>query len=231
MSPEDIKMFYHGNFFKRIAEAFAVSSIFVFLAVSLSASSCAWQRRYVLIDGGAYQGGTLTAFKTTDLYSRHHWEMFAIEANPALIDKIPQSPDVTVMNKAVWVEDGTVSFNVNTKEDHSSSILRANEDTVELTVESIDFGKWLQRNFEKKDYVIVSFDIEGAEYEVLNKMLNDGTIHYVDKLYCEFHDNGGWPQGLSEREKELVARIKKLGIMVRDISIDDLIGRDIHSLE
>ena len=30
-------------------------------------------------------------------------------------------------------------------------------------------------------------DIEGAEYEVLKKMIGEDTINYVDKLYVEFH--------------------------------------------
>ena len=30
-------------------------------------------------------------------------------------------------------------------------------------------------------------DVEGAEYKVLEKMIDKGTINYVDKLYVEFH--------------------------------------------
>ena len=33
---------------------------------------------------------------------------------------------------------------------------------------------------------VVKVDIEGAEYDVLNKMINDGSIHYIKKLFVEF---------------------------------------------
>jgi hypothetical protein len=30
-------------------------------------------------------------------------------------------------------------------------------------------------------------DIEGAEYDVLEKMVKDGSIYYVNELYIEWH--------------------------------------------
>jgi Methyltransferase FkbM domain len=54
-------------------------------------------------------------------------------------------------------------------------------------VKAIDFGNWLKRNYTKDDVVYVKFDIEGAEYPILDQMLNDGTMTLVDRLYIEFH--------------------------------------------
>ncbi len=190
------------------------------LAVEVEASS----KRYIFIDGGANYGQCLSAFKTTNLYSQYPWEIFAIEANPYLIDKIPKASDTTIMNKAIWIEDGTIQFNINTKDDGLSSVLYKTDDTVEITVESIDFGKWLEENFKKEDYIIVSFDIEGAEHEILNKMIANGTMQYIDRLYVEFHEYGPG-KGLSEREKELITKISKLGIIVGGYSAEEMIQR------
>jgi hypothetical protein len=54
-----------------------------------------------------------------------------------------------------------------------------------VTVESIDFSQWLKRTVAPDDYVILSMDIEGAEYDVLDKMLQDGAFKHVDRLYVE----------------------------------------------
>lgn len=190
------------------------------LTVEVGASS----RRYIFIDGGTHYGKCLLMFKKTNLYSRYPWEIFAIEANPYVIDKIPKASDITIINKAIWIEEGAIQFNINTKDEKISSILWKNDDTVEITVESIDFGKWLEENFKKEDYIIVSFDIEGAEYEILNKMVADGTMQYIDRLYVEFHDFGPG-RGLSEREKELITKISKLSIIVGAYSAEEMIGR------
>ena len=43
------------------------------------------EKRYIFIDGGAHHGQALSAFKTTNLYKKYPWEIFAIEANPGVI--------------------------------------------------------------------------------------------------------------------------------------------------
>ena len=54
-------------------------------------------------------------------------------------------------------------------------------------VKCINFSKWLKENFSEDDYIIVSFDIEGAEYEILESMKADDTLKYMNKFYVEFH--------------------------------------------
>ncbi|XP_070580600.1 uncharacterized protein [Ptychodera flava] len=72
------------------------------------------------------------------------------------------------------------------------------------TVPSIDLSSWLRETFNHRDYVILKLDVEGAEYSILRKMMLDGTIHLVDKLYGEYHDDQ--PTGESEEE---IFRIKE----------------------
>ncbi len=173
-------------------------------------------RRYAFIDGGAHMGESIAKFEKSNLYRKHRWEMFSFEANPNLIAFIPRKPNLTILNKAIWTSDGTLEFYLATNTE-SSSILK-NKKSGELNhtpiiVESVDFGQWLKANFEIKDYLFIRLDIEGAEYEVLNKMLGEGTIEYVDRLSLEFHNAR---VGVSvERDKEIIAKIKKLGIPVK----------------
>jgi FkbM family methyltransferase len=211
------------------------------------------QKRYVYIIGGAYKGERINIFKTQDIYYSHPWEIFAIEANPYIIDEIPRAPDTIIINKAIGVKDGFIKFYFSPQSNTLNSVYEESLGTkcwepityykffageygevkffflpnfnyhstcykekyggqaaTSIFIESIDFGQWLKRNFTINDYIVVSLDIEGAEYDVLNKMLMDNTIQYIDDLAVECHSDIG---GKSENDfKELLKKINKLNI-------------------
>ncbi|XP_077869925.1 uncharacterized protein LOC144362665 [Saccoglossus kowalevskii] len=71
-----------------------------------------------------------------------------------------------------------------------------------VTVPTIDLSQWIQKHTLKEDYVILKLDVEGAEYGILKKMLNDDTFAWIDKYYGEFHS---WqPTGLTSKEKKKI---------------------------
>ena len=53
--------------------------------------------------------------------------------------------------------------------------------SVRETIPVVDISKWIQENTRKEDYVIFKLDVEGAEFDVIKKMLKDGTFEWVDK--------------------------------------------------
>jgi FkbM family methyltransferase len=57
----------------------------------------------------------------------------------------------------------------------------------QINVKGIDFSKWVMDTFNKNDYIVLKMDIEGAEYPVLEKMIEDKSISYIDVIYIEFH--------------------------------------------
>ena len=97
-----------------------------------------------------------------------------------------------------------------------------------MTVETFDFSHWVESSFSESDYVILSLDIEGAEYQVIEKMLQDETMKYVDRLYVEFHPHlvpgVPWPRA-GKIGRELLVQVTKLGIMVGDDSAEDMMKR------
>lgn len=210
--------------------AFVLALVSCFVCINCCAKS--EQNRYVYIVGGAYKGERIDKFKEQNIYSAHSWEIFAIEANPYVIDKIPKAKDVSILNRAIWIKDGTIKFYFSPQDESLSSIYKKNYDafyetkygewkdnTVPIFIASIDFSQWLKNKFDIKDYIIVSFDIEGAEYDVLKKMLKDNTIQYIDYLLVEVHPGIG---GKSEKEiKELLSEIKKSGIRVERVNIKE----------
>jgi FkbM family methyltransferase len=59
----------------------------------------------------------------------------------------------------------------------------------DLKVNCIDFSEFLSNNIEDGSYVICKMDIEGAEYDVLGKMIDDDTINKIDEIYIEWHNH------------------------------------------
>ncbi len=185
------------------------------LLAALALTACASPTRYVFIDGGAHKGETVAHFVETRAYARHDWQIYAFEANPALIPLIPPRDNLTVLNQAIWIHDGTVELYLG-RDTVSSSLIKdkktgglSSEPTV---VPCVDFGRWLESRFKREDHVVVKLDIEGAEYEVLDSMLENGTVVLIDKLYLEFHNTkvGVDPS----RDQELRRRLAALRIPV-----------------
>ncbi|HZF12575.1 MAG TPA: FkbM family methyltransferase [Thermoanaerobaculia bacterium] len=131
-------------------------------------------------------------------------EFYAFEPQPELAaseDEVRrQHPDALLQcfRKAVWVEDGVSNLFLATRwgpNHRGGSTLLAghvrNTSEVDyrspVAVECIDFSRWVHHTFRKIDHVVVKMDIEGAEYAVLEKMLQDGSIDYISELIVEFH--------------------------------------------
>jgi FkbM family methyltransferase len=142
--------------------------------------------------------------------------------------KIPLN--IRVYNKAVWIEDGYVKFN---QENHKKSGTGSPTDGISdidgwgssvdgigfnhpgyetsLIAESIDFSKFVKNLPEAN--IICKMDIEGSEFVVLRKMIQDDSISRISKIFIEFHERFMINESLDSRE-EIVNEIKKRGVQV-----------------
>ena len=50
----------------------------------------------------------------------------------------------------------------------------------------IDLSEWIFRNVSKENYNVLKIDIEGAEYAVIDHLLNTGASEYIDEWLVEF---------------------------------------------
>jgi FkbM family methyltransferase len=57
-----------------------------------------------------------------------------------------------------------------------------------IKIECIDLCEFIVKNFQKEDYIIVKLDVEGAEYPILEKMIEKNIIDYINIFYIEFHN-------------------------------------------
>lgn len=148
--------------------------------------------RKIYVSCGSNKGGEFEAFKESKIYS-DDFIIYAFEPEPRCfkyIEAVQKNvPNIIHIKKAVSTEDGTATWNVG--ELTVSGSLR--DDKVwgltgnKVTIETLDFSKWFDENINEDDFVIITFDIEGAEYDVLEKMIATGTIKKANKVYVEFH--------------------------------------------
>jgi FkbM family methyltransferase len=119
------------------------------------------------------------------------------EPNP-FFHKDYQNSSYILEKKAIWTENCTKTFHISPDARQASSSLFQDKlcringklipfDANAIQVDCIDFSEWLKQNVSPRQHVTLKLDIEGAEYDVLWKLINDKTIELVDKLYVEFH--------------------------------------------
>jgi len=84
------------------------------------------------------------------------------------------------MQKAVWVNNMFKKFN-------GWDIVNQKIENDEEGVKCIDISQFIKDSFLENDYIVLKFDIEGAEYPVIEKMKNDGTLNYIDEIFGELH--------------------------------------------
>ena len=165
----------------------------------------------------------------------HHmdasWIVETFEPNPYLIKDLKANLSVlplniTIHNKAVWDEDGEVSFSVMLEESEGSSVekLMAAAECADqqsdsfrkhdhiIAVPSVDISTVL-KVYTKEDRIVVKLDIEGSEFCVLRKMLADDTMDLVNDLYIEWHTK--YINGESkETEAALIQEISARGVQI-----------------
>lgn len=174
--------------------------------------------RKIFLDCGANNGCSIRKFKQIKK-DHEEYEMFSFEPNDVFEQEIIET-GTTLIKKAVWIEDGPVNFHVVTidkygKEDRRTGASTLNDKKSEwnskahrevstVQVEGIDFSNWVISNFSSDDTIILKMDIEGSEYEVLEKMITDGSIYYINELWIEFH----WQKcGISKVEHDKINKI------------------------
>jgi FkbM family methyltransferase len=147
----------------------------------------------VFIDCGAYKGSMLRHCLKNPAYGPSY-KRYAFECNPAL-RKIDYGADVTVIRKAVWIVDGFVNFYMNLRHPtavQGHSVYREKttgglDKNRPVAVPCIDFSTWLKNEVTADNYVVVKMNIEGAEYDVLEKCVADGTATLIDELHIQWH--------------------------------------------
>jgi len=145
--------------------------------------------RKIFVNLGAGSGSDIEGFINLSLDNKQ-FEIFAFECNPNLIANLKTTyPSVNVMEFAAFDVGGPAKLYFGDL--YINSSLHVEKCNVYadkyVNVQTIDITKWLLDNFTKNDYIILTMDIEGAEFEVLERMFQLNAFNIIDEFYVEFH--------------------------------------------
>lgn len=175
----------------------------------------------LVIDGGANVGNVTSAFV------RRGAEVHAFEPEPYALTELRRrfdgNPRVHIHAAAVGSADGTLRlYRTHKFEDRplkatrSSSLFpRAVHDEANSTeVAVVNLSRFIAGLGRPVD--LLKLDVEGAEIDVLEKLLDDGTYRNVGMIYVETHERHS--SELAERTAALRRRVAAEGI--RNINLD-----------
>jgi FkbM family methyltransferase len=170
------------------------------------------QGKRIFIDCGGHDGCSVVQF----LSGRPDFSCVTFEPNEVMSPYYRFLP-TRLVKKAVSTHDGTVEFIVDPLDGDGSSILEgkdvvydgslANTECPRVVVGCVDLSSFVKAHVRPEDYLVLKIDVEGAEYGILEKMLQDGTVSLIDEFYAEFH----WEKcGVSQAvHDQLVAKLQQ----------------------
>lgn len=167
----------------------------------------------IFLDIGAHKANSLKKFVKT-YEDAHEYRIFCFEPNPKLnkyFEKYLSDYDVTVINAVAWIKDGETEF-FEAQASPIGSTLYKDKTTQRVSktptkVPSIDISRWIQENLNEDDFIILKMNIEGAEYDIVEKMLKDDTLKWANELYISWHFQK-IPSIGQKRHKNLMKKLK-----------------------
>jgi FkbM family methyltransferase len=181
--------------------------------------------KVLFVDLGANLGQGYSWFKNYFNTANISFELF--EPNPNCVKKLEQLDDIVagriVLHPVgVGKEEGSFEFyGLDNSEggnysqggsiikEHNSSWYTSSEDKA-IKVKVIDFSSYLEKKSKIFNKIIVKMDIEGAEVDLLEALLEKNTINLISVLYVEFHSQyQSMEHSLltKKREEDIINRI------------------------
>jgi FkbM family methyltransferase len=154
----------------------------------------------------------------------NEWNYMLFEPNKncydKLVEKYGNTSNVKIYNHAVYIEDCIKQFRLTSNfsiggsiiSNHNSGIYRDVQTTV---VSCINMLKIIEDIVSDNNEIVIKFDIESSEYDILEKMIESNLIFRVKKIYCEFHS-----QYMNRKDKNIFKlRENKILMFVRKNNI------------
>lgn len=146
----------------------------------------------LFIDCGGFDGCSALMF----LLSEPDFDCVTFEPNPDLWKHYVDVP-TRLVRKAAYVFDGEIEFTIDPVDGDGSTLVAGKRidwtQTVPdaecpvIKVACVDLSAFISQASQTYSTIVLKLDVEGAEYEILNKLIEEKTIDHIDRLYCEFH--------------------------------------------
>lgn len=176
----------------------------------------------IILDCGSHLGESVKKFR--NMFPNDDCNFYMFEPNTYLFDIFNSNPefdDCKKYNKAISNKTEIVKLwgCTETKYSVGSTLEKSKADWDKIKendfieIESIDLSDFIMNSFSKDDYIILKLDIEGAEYDTLEKLLETGVISYIDELYCEFHTQWLAPE-FAQREHNIRKKLEEINLQI-----------------
>ena len=163
----------------------------------------------IFIDCGTHFGEGLDFF-IKKLEIDENWEIHSFEANPSTFEAFSDKNkynnlQIKFYNLAVSDSDATVIFNRETPKNYPEEFMMGGGSSFmsidewnpwgtfkegynnSIEVKSLDLSNFIA-NLSSSN-ISCKMDIEGAEFQTLEKMIKDGSIKKIKNIWIEFHEN------------------------------------------
>jgi len=182
----------------------------------------------VFIDGGSNLGQSVRKFRQIyDVQNEYIYYMF--EPNKKMYDTFFLNTEfndcfkynIALSNKnekdvKLWGGDNShSSIECGATINSSKKITDRFQENEYILVDTIMLSDFIKQNFKNEEEITLKLDIEAAEYDVFEDLINTGVINRISKVYCEFHtDKLKHLDYLSykEREENIKKELKKINL-------------------
>lgn len=145
--------------------------------------------RKIFLDVGAERGSSVRFFR--DNYAdAYKFEIHCFEPLPENVELLRQVPDITVVPAAAWSSNGREplylgKYKAGTM--YSDKITGKVDPDNFIEVPTIDFAEYIMEHFREEDEIWLKMNIEGAEYEVVPHLVEQGLIPWFNRMYIRWH--------------------------------------------
>ena len=149
----------------------------------------------IFIDIGAHKG------ESCDMLLKHRpgFEVVCFEPDPRN-QKIIKEKGYPLMSGAAWMYDGKIKLYTGLPESNSLYSTKTTGGIRKdkfIWVQCFDLAEFIRSNYTKQDHIIIKMNCEGAEYNLIPHLKDNGLLDWIDKWYVQWHWN---KIGVSERE-------------------------------
>ncbi|MGZ4090875.1 MAG: FkbM family methyltransferase [Bacteroidia bacterium] len=140
----------------------------------------------IVIDVGGYEGDF-----ASEIYSRYRCKIFVFEPVKKYVDilnkRFKQNPSIVIVSKGLGAKNEQLTIHVM---DEASSYNRSasiHKQGAPEKISIIDVKLFFEENT-IKHVDLIKINIEGAEYDLLDRMIECGYIFLCTNLQIQFHD-------------------------------------------
>jgi FkbM family methyltransferase len=154
-------------------------------------------RRNIFLDCGGHDGCSVRRFRRV-FDPKERFFIFSFEPNPIFEPNYGSFRKHRLIQAAVHDRDGVADFYLDREDGDGSTIFKSKltredggfgtlDKTSPVQVQTIDLSNWIRVHLRENDHIVLKLDVEGAEYDVLEKMHADGTLGRIKRLFIEWH--------------------------------------------